>query len=101
MEAAWKEAIQNYANAVELDKNDADAAANLAFVNRQLVLIGQLREAMRRAKQDADEAVRRNEYHQALEIMESRTKNKIAAKKFEDYTKKLKDIDAIVTPNQR
>jgi Ca-activated chloride channel family protein len=101
MEAAWKEAIQNYANAVELDKNDADAAANLAFVNRQLVLIGQLREAMRRAKQDADEAVRRNEYHQALEIMESLTKNKIAAKKFEDYTKKLKDIDAIVTPNQR
>ncbi len=101
MEAAWKEATQNYANAVELDKNDADAAANLAFVNRQLVLIGQLREAMRRAKQDADEAVRRNEYHQALEIMESLTKNKIAAKKFEDYTKKLKDIDAIITPNQR
>ena len=63
-------------------------------------MIAQLREAMRRAKQAADEAVRRNEYHRALEIMES-LNNPIAAKKFQDYIKKLKDIDAIVTPNQR
>jgi hypothetical protein len=31
--------------------------------------------------------------------MENLGKNKIAAKKFEDYTKKLKDIDAIATPS--
>jgi predicted RNase H-like nuclease len=55
---------------------------------------------MRRAKAAADDAVRRNEYHRALEIMES-LNNPIAAKKFQDYIKKLKDIDAIVTPVQR
>jgi len=55
---------------------------------------------MRRAKQSADEAVRRAEFHRALGIMES-LNNPIAAKKFQDYIKKLKDIDAIVTPNQR
>ena len=53
---------------------------------------------MRRAKMAADDAVRRAEFHRALEIMESLTQNKIAAKKFQDYIKKLKDIDAIVTP---
>jgi len=100
MEAAWKEALTSYAHAAQLNTNDVDAASNLAFVNEQMELIARLREAMRRAKQDADEAVRRNEYHRALEIMESLTQNKIAAKKFQDYTKKLKDIDAIVTPHQ-
>ena len=77
-----------------------DAAYNLAFVKKQIELIGELREAMRRAKLAADDAVRRNEYHLALQIMES-LNNPIATKKFQDYTKKLKDIDAIVTPHQR
>jgi Ca-activated chloride channel family protein len=100
MEETWAEAIKSYAHAAELNTNDMDAAYNLAFVKRQVGLIAQLREAMRRAKQAADEAIRRNEYHRALEIMES-LNNPIAAKKFQDYTKKLKDIDAIATPNQR
>ncbi len=100
MQQSWQEAVKSYEHAVELNTNDVDAAYNLAFVKKQIELIGQLREAMRRAKQAADDAVRRNEYHQALEIMESMN-NPIAAKKFQDYTKKLKDIDAIVTPNQR
>ena len=56
-------------------------------------------EAMRLAKQSADEAVRRAEFHRALEIMES-LNHPIATKKFQDYIKKLKDIDAIVTPHQ-
>jgi hypothetical protein len=29
------------------------------------------------------------------------TQNKIAAKQFQDYTKKLKDIDAIATPSSK
>ena len=83
---------------MQLNTNDLDAAYNLTFVKRQLELIAQLREAMRRAKQEADAAVRRTEYHRALEIMES-LNSPIAAKKFQDYIKKLKDIDAIVTPH--
>ena len=85
---------------MELNTNDMDAAYNLAFVKKQIELIGELREAMRRAKLAADDAVRRNEYHLALQIIES-LNNPIATKKFQDYTKKLKDIDAIVTPSQR
>lgn len=96
----WQQAVKNYEHAAELNTNDVDAAYNLAFVKKQIELINELREAMRRAKLAADDAVRRNEYHVALQIMES-LNNPIATKKFQDYTKKLKDIDAIVTPNQR
>jgi Ca-activated chloride channel family protein len=99
MEQTWQQAVKSYECAAELNTNDEDAAYNLDFVKRQIDLIAQLREAMRRAKLAADDAVRLNEYHRALEIMES-LNNPIAAKKFQDYVKKLKDIDAIVTPHQ-
>ena len=99
MVEAWQEAAQSYGRAFQLNTNDLDAAYNLAFVKRQMDLIRQLQEAMRLAKQSADEAVRRAEFHRALEIMDS-LKSPIAAKKFQDYIKKLKDIDAIVTPTQ-
>ena len=99
LEESWQRAVKSYEHAAELNTNDTDVAYNLAFVKKQIGLIAQLRETMRRAKQAADEAVRRNEYHRALEIMES-LNHPIAAKKFQDYTKKLKDIDAIVTPHQ-
>jgi Ca-activated chloride channel homolog len=100
MEEMWTNAVQSYAHAVQLNTNDVDAAFNLNFVRQQMDLIAQLREAMRRAKIEADDAVRRAEFHRAWEIMEQFTQNKIAAKQFQDYTKKLKDIDAIATPNQ-
>jgi len=99
MEETWTQAATSYAHAAQLNTNDLDAAYNLTFVKRQIGLIAQLREAMRRAKQSADEAVRRAEFHRALEIMES-LNSPLAAKKFQDYIKKLKDIDAIVTPHQ-
>jgi Ca-activated chloride channel family protein len=99
LEESWQRAIKSYEHAAALNTNDTDVACNLAFVKQQLGLIAQLREAMRRAKQAADEAVRRNEFHRALEIMES-LNSPIATKKFQDYIKKLKDIDAIVTPHQ-
>lgn len=100
MVATWQESVKYYKRAIDLDKMDGDATNNLAFVERQIQLVEQLREVMRRAKSAADEAVRRSEFHRALEIMDSLGKSsQIAAKKFQDYTKKLKDIDAIVTPN--
>jgi Ca-activated chloride channel family protein len=101
MTETWTNALQSYAHAAQLNTNDADAAFNFGFVKSQLDLIAQLREAMRRAKGEADDAVRRAQFHRALEIMEQLTQNKIAAKQFQDYTKKLKDIDDIATPNQK
>ena len=99
MEETWKTALQSYAHAAQLNTNDLDAAYNFNFVKRQIDYLAQLRALMLQAKQSADEAVRRAEFHQALEIME-RLNNPIAAKKFQDYVKKLKDIDAIITPHQ-
>jgi len=100
LQAAWETAIKSYERAAALNTNDVDAAYNLAFARNGVEQIKQFREAIRRAKADADAAVRRRNYHRALEIMESLTQNKIAAKQFEEFTKKLKDIDAIATPNQ-
>jgi Ca-activated chloride channel family protein len=99
MAETWTNALQSYAHAVALNTNDADAMYNAVFVKKQIELIAELRAVMRRAKESADEAVRRAEFHRALEIMEG-LKSPVAAKKFQDYIKKLKDIDAIVTPHQ-
>lgn len=101
MTETWTNALQSYAHASQLNTNDVDAVFNFGFVKSQLDLIAQLREAMRRAKWEADDAVRRAQFHRALEIMEQLMQNKIAAKQFQDYTKKLKDIDAIATPNSK
>jgi Ca-activated chloride channel family protein len=58
--------------------------------------------ALLRAKGSADVAVQRAEFHRALEIMQGLAQNyKIAEKQFEEFTKKLKDIDDIATPNQK
>ena len=100
MEETWTNAVKSYTHAVQLNTNDVDAVYNLAFIKRQIGLISQLREVMRQAKMAADDAVRRAEFHRALEIMEQLAQNKIAAKQFQDYVKKLKDIDAIITPHQ-
>ena len=100
LQNTWELAIKSYERAHDLNTNDVDAAYNLAFVKHDVEQIIQFREVLRRAKGEADEAVRHSEYHRALEIMESLMQNKIAAKQFQDYTKKLKDIDAIATPDQ-
>ena len=100
LQETWETAIKSYERAAALNTNDVDAAYNLAFAKKGVEQIKEFREAMRRARADADAAVRRRNYHRALEIMESLMQNKIAAKQFEDFTKKLKDIDAIVTPHQ-
>ena len=99
LQEAWETAIKSYARAVSLNTNDADAVFNLAFAKNGVEQIKAFREAMRRAKGEADADVRQRRYHEALEIMEELVKNPVA-KQFQDYTKKLKDIDAIATPHQ-
>jgi Ca-activated chloride channel homolog len=100
LQSAWENTIKIYERAVELDKQDADAAFNLAFVKNSVEQIKLFKEAMRRAKGDADSAVRERNYHHAVEIMEQLLQNPVAKKQFEEFTKKLKDIDAIATPPQ-
>jgi len=100
LQQTWEAGIKSYERAVSLNTNDVDAAYNLMFTRKAVEQIQAFREAMRRARADADAAVRRRNYHQAVEIMEALMQNQVAAKQFEEFTKKLKDIDAIVTPPQ-
>jgi hypothetical protein len=83
-----------------LNKNDSDATNNLAFVTARIDRLIQFCDQARLAKSRADDEVQRNEYHRALEIMAGLFKKNPTAKQFEDYTKKLKQIDEIDTPAQ-
>jgi Ca-activated chloride channel homolog len=100
MQESWETAIKAYQNAVALDKGDHDASYNLALVKNFVDQIVQLRELARRAKAAADEDARRRNYHAALEIMQQLLQNNPTAKQFQDFAKKLKDIDDIATPPQ-
>jgi tetratricopeptide (TPR) repeat protein len=94
-----EEAVKIYTRAVSLNTNDTDAVFNLGFTKSAVEQIKQFKEALRRAKSEADSAVRRAEFHRALEIMAPLQKT-VAAKQFEEFTKKLKDIDDIENPHQ-
>ena len=92
-------AEKSYQRALTLNTNDVDANFNLIFTKNAIERIKEFRAAMLRMKGEADDAVRRAEFHKALEIIAPLQKT-IAAKQFQDYTKKLEQIDAIATPNQ-
>ena len=100
MQESWETAIKCFQNAVALDKADQDAAYNLAFTKRCVEQIVQLREWAKRAKLAADTATRQRNYQQAVEILDDLIKKNPTAKQFEEFLKKLKDIDAIATPSQ-
>jgi Ca-activated chloride channel homolog len=99
LQAGLELAEKSYERAVTLDTNDVDATFNLAFTKNAIERIKEFREMLRRAKSEADAAVRAAEFHKALEIMLPLQKT-IAAKQFQDFTKKLKNIDDIATPHK-
>ena len=100
LEKGFTEAAKIYEHAVNLNTNDADAVFNLQFARNAAEQVRQLKEAIRLAKASADVAVQRAEFRRALQIMEALTqKYKIAGKQFEEFTKKLKEIDDIANPS--
>jgi tetratricopeptide (TPR) repeat protein len=101
LEQGFDAAAKIYERAVTLNTNDMDAVFNLNYAKNAAEYVRQIKAALLRGKSSADAAVRRAEFHTALEIMQELTqKYKIAAKQFEDFTKKLKDIDDIATFHQ-
>jgi len=100
LEQGFDAAAKIYERAVTLNTNDMDAVFNLNYSKNAAEYVRQIKAALLRGKSSADMAVRRAEFHTALEIMQELTqKYKIAAKQFEDFTKKLKDIDDIANPS--
>ena len=101
MQTQWEEAIKSFQIAVQLDKSDANAAHNLALVQKGIEQIKLLRELARQAREAAGDAVRQRNYHRALEIMQQIVQQNPFAKPFQDFTKKLENIDAIANPDSR
>jgi len=101
LELGFDAAAKIYERAVMMNTNDADALFNWRFAHGAAEQVRAIKAALLRAKGSADAAVQRAEFHRALEIMQGLSQNyKIAEKQFEEYTKKLKDIDDIATPHQ-
>ena len=101
LEQGFDAAAKIYERAVTLNTNDMDAVFNLNYSKNAAEYVRQIKTALLRGKNSADAAVRRAEFHTALGIMQELTqKYQIAAKQFEDFTKKLKDIDDIATPTR-
>lgn len=97
LQEGLEQAEKIYERAVGLNTNDADAVFNWNFTKNAIEQIKQFKKLIQRAKSEADDAVRRTEFHKALEIMLPLQKT-IAAKQFGEFTKKLKDIDDIQNP---
>lgn len=96
--AQWEAATKTFESAVKLDKNDADAAHNLAFVKAAVEQVKLLREAALQARAAADASLRQRQYRRAREIMEALVQQNIAAKPFKEFTEKLKNVDEIANP---
>jgi len=104
LQAGFELAVKSYQRALDLNTNDADARFNLQFSQDAVERIKEFREMLRRAKNEADDDVRRAEFHQALEIMaplQAKLQKTVVAKQFEDFTKHLKQIDDIANPHSQ
>ncbi|HEX3626789.1 MAG TPA: VWA domain-containing protein [Verrucomicrobiae bacterium] len=102
LQSGFETAEKSYARAVDLNTNDADAVFNWKFTKDAIERIKEFREMLRRAKKEADLDVQQAEFHKALQIMaplQSSLQKTPAAKQFEDFTKKLQQIDEIETPH--
>jgi Ca-activated chloride channel family protein len=99
LEQGFDAAAKIYQRAVSLNTNDVDAVFNMNFAHQAAEQIRAIKAALMRGKSTADLAVRRSEFHTAYSIMADLTqKYKIAAKQFEEFTTKLKNIDDIENP---
>jgi Ca-activated chloride channel family protein len=101
----WKRAVQDYEYTLKLAPEDADAKFNLEFVKKKLEELNQQKqdqqekikpsEAAKKAKAEADEAVRRREYKQALDIMQKQLDQDPTTAYYNDYIERLKQINGI------
>jgi tetratricopeptide (TPR) repeat protein len=103
----WEQALKDFENTLKLNPQDADAKYNLEFVKKRLEELQQQQqqksqpnkmepsEAAKRAKAEADEAVRRREYSQALSIMEKQLEQDPTTGYYADYIQRLKEIKGV------
>jgi Ca-activated chloride channel family protein len=101
----WQEALKDYQSATNIDSRDIDAKFNIEFVNRKLEELKQQQqeqlgktepsEAAKKAKEQADVAVRIREYKKAFEIMDNQLKIDKTTAYYRDYIQRLKEITGV------
>jgi len=102
----WEKALQDYQSTMKLSPQDPDAKFNYEFVKRKLEELKkqqqqnqpsniQPSEAAKRARAEADEAVRRKEYSRALEIMENQLAQDSTTSYYADYIERLKGVKGV------
>ncbi|HTR43213.1 MAG TPA: VWA domain-containing protein [Pseudomonadales bacterium] len=104
VQSGFETAEKSYQRAVEINTNDVDAKFNLQYTKDYIERIKEFRAMLQRAKNEADTDVRMAEFHQALAIMEpiqAQLQKTVMSKQFEDFTKRLKQIDDIATPHSQ
>ena len=108
----WQKAITDYELSLKLNPQDADAKYNAGFVKQRLEELKkqqqqqqqskpqniQPSEAARKAKAAADEAVRVNQFAQALSIMEQSLQQDSTTSYYNDYIQRLKEINGVQNP---
>jgi Ca-activated chloride channel family protein len=103
---AWEQSISSYESALKLNGKDSDAQFNLDFVKKKLEELKKEEdkkdsdqqppsEEAKQAKAQADEAVKRRNYQQALDIMEQQLKRDPSTGFYGDYIERLRQINGI------
>ncbi len=110
MQRAWEDALRRYDGAIKLNTNNADAKFNYEFVKKKLEELKQQQqndgkppdpsEEARKAKAAADEAVRRRDYQQALEIMENQLQRDSTTGYYSDYIERLREVNGVKTTDR-
>jgi Ca-activated chloride channel family protein len=104
---AWEKAVQDYRSTAKLNPQDEDAKFNYEFVKRKLEELKQQQqqknqpneiqpsEAAKKAKAEADEAVRQRVYAKALKIMEEQLEHDPTTSYYADYIQRLKEVNGV------
>jgi Ca-activated chloride channel homolog len=104
---AWEKALQDYQSTVKLNPQDADAKFNYEFVKKRLEELKQQQqqqnqskniepsEAAKKAKAEADEAVRRRDYPGALAIMEKQLAEDPTTSYYAAFIERLKGVTGV------
>ena len=104
---AWEKALQDYQSTMKLNPRDADARFNYDFVKQRLEELKQQQqqqnqskniepsEAAKKAKAEADEAVRRRDYPKALAIMEKQLAEDPTTSYYAEFIERLKGVTGV------
>jgi Ca-activated chloride channel family protein len=105
---SWEKSLKDYELSLKLNPQDADAKYNHEFVKKRLEELKQQQpqqqnqpqniqpsEDAKKAKAAADEAVRRREYGNALDIMQKQLEKDSTTAYYGDFIQRLKEVTGV------